>query len=540
MNIRKWPSVYREYRGFPLVDVTPRRHWSVVVSAVATVLLVLALTGAYTAKTWSNPVATAQAGELPTAAPTSAPSGAPTAASTPIPTFKNVVMIIADDMDSGLFDQIPRLAALKDQGITFTNHVVTDSLCCPSRTSMMRSQYVHNHLVVSNMVESGGGWPTFVKRGEEPNSLGPWLKAGGITTGLIGKYLNQYPLNKPRYVPPGWNTWVVPTSTSGKPWEAYTGYNYTLNVNGTIVDHGSNPKDFLNDVLTASATDFIKTATNPFFLELSTYNPHDPSPVARRHQFDHLTTGVPRTPSFNALGVNDIPWMLRYPVMSAARVAKFDHHWQQRARSAESVADSVDAILATLRLTGHIDDTLLVVTSDNGYHAGVHRLLKGKRTAYQEDTVVPMIMIGKGLPTGYRVNAMTSTVDLAPTFASVLGATTPNWIDGRDLSPFFSGERPTPWRTGVVAESMGQSLPTDPDYTPHAPPQFTSLRTEEWVYTEYVDGNVELFDRVLDPFELNNIAAKANPTLLSQLQAQLKAMHTCAGATCRVADSMPS
>jgi hypothetical protein len=87
---------------------------------------------------------------------------------------------------------------------------------------------------------------------------------------------------------------------------------------------------------------------------------------------------------------------------------------------------------------------------------------------------------------------------------------------------------------------MGVSLPGDPDFSPFSPPSFTALRTEKWLYTEYVDGGIELFDRTMDPYEMNNIAATANPTLLNQLHAQLQALHSCSGATCLVADSMPN
>jgi len=83
------------------------------------------------------------------------------------PTFRNVVMVLADDLDWKLFDQIPRLAALKDKGMTFTNHTVVDSLCCPSRVTIMRGQYIHNHEVISNIEATGGGWPTFQRLGED-------------------------------------------------------------------------------------------------------------------------------------------------------------------------------------------------------------------------------------------------------------------------------------------------------------------------------------------------------------------------------------
>ena len=527
--------------------MSSRPHRSVKVAAVATVLGVLGLTGLIMLQTQSLSVApggagTAIDGTPPTINKMPTPQATNEPATLPIPTFKNIVFVLADDLDSALFQQVPRLAALSDRGMTFTNHVVTDSLCCPSRVSILRSQYVHNHLVVSNSQVSGGGWPTFAARGEQNDYLPTWLQSAGVTTALIGKFLNEYPSGKIKEVPPGWSTWVVPTveRKSLKPWQAYTGYNYTLNINGELRDYGSTATDFLPDVLTQQATDFIATASTPFFLELATFSPHDPAPVADRHALDHPFTAVPRTPSFNVAGIGEAPWLSQFPVIPDKRIAIFDKLWQQRARSAESVADAVDSVLATLATTGHSDDTLVVVTSDNGFHAGVHRLPKGKRTAYREDTVVPLVLIGTGIPPGTKVDAMTSTVDFGVTFAKILGAQSPTWADGRDLTPFFAGQRPANWRTGVISESMGVSLPSDPDYSPFSPPSFTALRTEKWLYTEYADGGIELFDRTMDPYEMNNIAGTTTPTLLNQLHEQLQALHSCSGATCLVADSMPN
>ena len=110
--------------------------------------------------------------------------------------IKNVVFVLVDDLDWNLFNQIPRLTALRDQGITFTNQTVTDSLCCPSRVSIMRGQYIHNHKVISNIEETGGGWPTFRDRKEERDCLPVWLDNAGVTTALFGKYLNDFPSKK--------------------------------------------------------------------------------------------------------------------------------------------------------------------------------------------------------------------------------------------------------------------------------------------------------------------------------------------------------
>jgi N-acetylglucosamine-6-sulfatase len=482
-----------------------------------------------------------------TASPSTSPEGAPADAAGPSasPTttgsmadIKNVVLVLADDLDWALFDRVPRLAALQDRGMTFTNHVVTDSLCCPSRTSILRSQYVHNHLVVSNSESTGGGWPTFKQRGEQRDCLPVWLNSTGVTTALYGKYLNDYTLKfaKSTKPPRGWIQWAVPMSGAN----SYEGYNYILNDNGRLRKYGNAPTDYLNDVLTEKATNFIGTAPDRFFLEFATFNPHRPAPVAPRNANTHLTDVAPRFPNYNAYGTNEPTWLKGLRPLGPKLRTDMDVLWRQRAQSAESVADTVDAIEAELVATGRAANTLIIVTSDNGFHAGMHRMKGGKRTAFREDTVVPMIAIGPGIAPGTRVDAMTSTVDLAPTITSVMGAQSPAWVDGRSLSGILgSGQVPTNWRTAALSESMGRSTPQDPDYQPDAPPNFTSLRTPNWLYVSYRNGERELYDVANDPYELNNIIGTADPTLVAALNSQLQAMRACAGPTCLSADSLP-
>jgi N-acetylglucosamine-6-sulfatase len=482
----------------------------------------------------------------PTGTPTAPDAGAGTDTSpTPVVAsstgsaadIENVVFVLADDLDWELFNQVPRLAALKDKGLTFTNHTVTDSLCCPSRTSILRGQYIHNHKVVSNLSTTGGGWPTFRDRGEHTDCLPVWLQSSGVTTALFGKYLNEYPDSprSARYVPPGWTQWGVPVSRG----DSYTGYDYVLNSNGRLVTYGKRPDAFLNDVITAKATDFIRSAPEGFFLTLSTYNPHKPAPVAVRNKGTHLATIAPRTPNYNTVGTNEPSWMSDLPVIPPWKQSRLDGLWRQRAQSAESVADSVDSVLATLQETGRAADTLVVITSDNGYHVGSHRLTKGKRTAFREDTVVPMIVIGPGVVPGSTFDGMTSTIDLAPTFTALLGAQAPAWVDGRSLTDIIAtGQTPVSWRTATVSESLGTSAPGDPDYQREGPPNFTAIRTPEWLFVVYRDGERELYDLTADPYELDNIIGSADPALVSSLNSQLQALRACQGDSCRTADSI--
>ena len=522
--------------------ITTNRQWRAAIAAAFTVVVVVAvalvttISGARSSQ--AAPVgaeATISSEPLPGVTPS---AGASSAQPTTSPSaIKNVVMILADDLDWNTFSQVPRLNALRTTGTTFVNSTVTDSLCCPSRSSILRSQYVHSHKVVSNQFASGGGFEKFYALGEEKDCLATWLHDAGIYTGYIGKYLNEYPNGAPTptYIPPGWDEWVVPIDFG----KAYKGYDYRLNRNGKVKKYGSKPKDLINDVLTADAQRFISTAPDGFYLQLATFAPHEPAPVAKRNR-NLPGVSIPRTPSFNTPGTNEPAWLAARNPLSTKRIEKFDNMWRNRVRSAESVADSVTGVYQALTMTGHIDDTLVIVTSDNGFHAVFHRLPQGKRTAFKEDTVVPLVMMGPGVTTGGTVTAMTSTVDLAPTITSVLGTAPSAIAEGRNLVPFLTSQvAPSDWRTATLSESMSESAPGDPDYSTFSPPRFASLRSEQWLYVEYVTGERELYNRYTDPDEMHNLITKEDPSVIAQLSAQLSALRACTGSTCRVADSMP-
>ncbi|MDA3022994.1 MAG: sulfatase, partial [Actinomycetota bacterium] len=379
----------------------------------------------------------------------------------------NVVLLLADDLSWPMFTEVPRLAALTQAGTTLTNFVVTESLCCPSRVSILRSQYVHNHRVDSNVPQTGGGWEKFYQLGQEKDNLPTWLSAAGVTTAHIGKYLNGFQNRRlePTYLPPGWDHFVTAMRGAGSP---YDGYNYQLDSNGVISQHYAEADDFLEDVLTAETNKWLETAKPPFYLEFTSYLPHGPAPSAVRNLGSRAGAQAPRSASFNAIGTDEPAWLAALPRLGPKRMAKMDRLWTRRLESAETLADSFDAIMARLRTTGHLDDTLVIITSDNGYHLGTHRLPAGKRTPYREDSVVPAVFIGPGITAGGVVNAMTSTIDLAPTIASLLGAAVPEWVDGRDLLPLIAGAADAvgsaapPWRTGVLTENLKATLPGDP------------------------------------------------------------------------------
>jgi arylsulfatase A-like enzyme len=532
-------------KNFPwsetLTEVHGRKRVELTTATLVTIGIVIAIFALVLVSTTKA----ARAGEAGVdATPTSGVSSEPSSNQEVTPAVgsltdvKNVVMILADDLDWAAFDQVPRLAALKKEGTTLSDFVVTDSLCCPSRTSFMRSQYVHNHQVISNIKATGGGWEKFYSRGLEKDCLPTWLQKSGVNTSLIGKYLNGFPNGTPTptYIPPGYNYFVSSTSKN----QAYQGFDYTLNENGTLKDYGHNPSDFLNGVLLKNATTYLKSVKTPFFMEFASYNPHTPAPYEAKYANTHTTDGIPRTAAFNAVGVNELGWIAARKALPPHRVANLDRLWQKRLRSAESIADTYEALRTQLKATGHINDTLIIITSDNGYHAGVHRLTTGKQTAFKEDAVVPAVFIGPGIARGATISKVTSMVDLGPTISSIFGVKTPLFVDGRNLAPLLRGESDTPWRTATLTENLSRTRPGDPDYSPFEAPAFHALRSNTWLYVEYVNGDVELYDLKNDPFEMNNVQASTNPAIVAQLHTQLQALRNCTGESCRVADAMPN
>lgn len=541
-----------------MTDLTLRRQVSVAVTASLTALAVVAGTlamstfGSSGAGSASAAESTTDGflgetpdfeipGDVPQAGLIGTPRSAKTTVSGSLTDIRNVIIVLADDLDWTTFDSVPRLAALKAQGTTFVNYVATDPVCCPSRASLFRGQYVHNHKVISNTKATGGGWPTYYTNGDEADSLPVWLQSAGASTALFGKYLNEYPDGAPSrsFVPPGWTRWAAPIS--GEP--SYAGYNYVLNRNGVLKRYGEDPKDFLNDVLTADAVDFVATSPEPFFLLFSTFHPHHPFPSAVRHAKLYKNTKLPKAPSFNRFGYDEPSWLRSFPIMRQPRINALERMWKKRLRSSESIADSVDALVASLDATGRRSDTLIMVTSDNGYHLGMRRMPRGKRTPYRDDAMLPMVLIGPGIPQGATVDAMTSTVDIAPTLLELMKGSTPEWLDGRSWVPLLSGQAgkadsPQPWRTGVLTESLSVADPNDPDFERYQPPRFRALRTNRWFYVTYENGEVELYDRAFDPYEMVNLASRADPALLQALNEQTQALAACAGPTCRQADSL--
>jgi N-acetylglucosamine-6-sulfatase len=357
----------------------------------------------------------------------------------------NVIMVVADDLDRTDLARFPNIARLRREGTTLTNFFVSDSWCCPSRSTILRSQYVHSHGVRTNNPPNGG-FPEFHARREDQSTIGTWMKAAGYRTGFVGKFLNGYPATAPpTYVPPGWDDWRVPSQR-----HMYQQRDYRLVEQGFSIPYGHGPADHLDDVLTRKATSFVNDSPSdkPFFLYLAPLAPHLPAAYSARHAGAFAGVKAPRPPSFNKPGAFDEPrWLMSKRKLGKKELRRIDTIYRDRLRSMLSVDDMVGELMKTLRETKRLQDTYIIFTSDNGFHLGQHRLPPGKTTPYEEDVHVPMVVRGPGIPAGRSVNALAGTVDLAPTIAAIGEARTPPYVEGRSLLPPYAPAASSTWST---------------------------------------------------------------------------------------------
>ncbi|MEW5915451.1 MAG: sulfatase, partial [Gemmatimonadota bacterium] len=457
---------------------------------------------------------------------------APCAAAQQAASRPNILFILADDLDVESASHMPRLKALvADQGVTFTNAFTTYPVCCPSRASILTGQYPHNHQILFN-IPPLGGFAKFRDRGGEASTVATWLQSAGYRTALYGKYLNGYPANTPQHVPPGWSVWHGTYDN-----ENY--YNYRVNENGTVRQYGDRAEDYETDVHAGSIVRFLEEAetrdAEPWFIYFAPYAPHGdprlglgqegPAVPAPRHRTAFASALAPRTPSFNEADVSDKPPAIRQRAsLTPGQTAILDYLYRERLRSLLAVDEAIERFVRTLTRLGELPNTYIVFTSDNGYHVGQHRFMTGKLNMYEEDTRVPAMVRGPGIPARTQRAHFALNIDWGPTFAELAGAAAPPIVDGSSLVPLLKRDAPAvdAWRQDFLIEI----------HRPTGEVVF-GLRTRTQSYAEYSTGPRELYQLDVDPYQLTNRHANADAALLTRLSERLKELVTCAGGSCR-------
>lgn len=418
----------------------------------------------------------------------------------------NIVYIVTDDQETAMIRHMPRVQRyLVREGVKFERAYVNLPTCCPSRATVLRGQYAHNHNVKSNLWPTGG-FKRFMAEGYNKENLAIWMRRSGYTTGLSGKYFNEY---DHRWIPRGWDDWHAHVGSIA---------GFRMNHNGQIADH-SGKVDTLDTVISRRALGFIDREApkrKPFFLYVSTIAPHGPAHHAERHRSLFKKTPLPRPPSFER------------DAFSNEKIRDMTVFYRKRLRSVQTVDEMVRQVVLKLRKHGELKNTYIVFTSDNGYHMGQHGLNPGKGMFYEEDIRVPLIVRGPGVQRGVGKNELAVNADLAPTFLDMAGSRAPSWVDGRSLMPVLGGS-PEVWRTALPIEQFRKGRGDKRNYR--------AIRTDDdLLYVRYKSGRHLLYDMKNDPYQLENIAGK-RPEIEAELKKRLDELNDCRGQSCRVAEN---
>ena len=234
----------------------------------------------------------------------------------------------------------------------------------------------------------------------------------------------------------------------------------------------------------------------PFFLAVGLYRPHTPY-VAPKKYFDMYPVEkmhVPQVPN---------GYLETLPKPSQKSLTKKKEHYNispdnarkamQAYYAAISFADAqLGRILAALDKSGAADNTIIVFTSDHGYHMGEHGHWL-KTTLFENAARVPLIIAGPGVTAaGERTQSLAEMVDFYPTLVELCGLQAPEFLSGVSLAPILKDPAVT------VRNSAMTQLKNN--YT---------IRTATHRYTEWGEegsDGVELYDHRTDPQELVNVA----------------------------------
>jgi len=448
----------------------------------------------------------------------------------------NIVVVMTDDQTVESTRVMSNLRlGLMAEGTTFDQAVTGFPLCCPSRATYLTGQYAHNHGVKHNVPPFGG-----YQALNGANTLPVWLRDAGYRTIHLGRYLNGYGTQNTDIteIPPGWTDWhsMVDPST-------FDLSNWTMNDQGAISNQpdGAHPGEHQTDFLGRRASELIAEAApaeQPFFLSLTTTAPHSSRPrdpddppklrtphPAPRHRDVFAGEPLPRPPNFNEANMFDKPQVVRDRTRIPPHgIASIQENYQQELESLLSVDDALGRILAALRDSGELENTLVIYTSDNGFFHGEHRIRTEKVLPYESGIRVPLIMRGPGVPRGERVEQLVSNVDLAPTVTEMAGATPNLPQDGRSLWEVLRDPAAEYAREIVLENGNGANKI----------PSYHGLRNERFTFVRHeTTGEQELYDLREDPFQLKSLDdTDAYDRIRKLLARRLRELERCVGRAC--------
>lgn len=450
----------------------------------------------------------------------------------------NVVVLMTDDMRAADLAYMPITRRLfQRRGVTFDNAVSTYPLCCPARAVLLSGQYNHNNGVEANYPPRGG-----MSAFDHSRSIATSMSRAGYATAFVGKFLNGYYKSENLTIhPPGWSTFVASAGT-----HVYDYWRPVMWVNGAEKQY---PREYTTTQFTGFARRIARQwggTDRPYFMWLAYVAPHTQcAPGWRNRRLGYGCWGAPgalprdirssagvrpvRSPSLDERDMSDKGRFMRdLPRLGAEGRQNAAMLHRYRVASLLAVDRSVGNVVRTLRRTGELDDTVLVFTSDNGFHLGEHRW-KQKTLGYEESLHVPLLMAGPGLPRGVRVREPVAMVDVPATIDDLTGATPDRTPDGISLAH-------------VARRAASGAAPRDRVLPIEAGPRdgqgdgwlYQGVRSARYTYFRWgTDGTEELYDRVRDPFQMDSVTRDPRyADILAWARDETARLRDCAGRGC--------
>ncbi|GAA5222023.1 sulfatase [Membranihabitans marinus] len=399
----------------------------------------------------------------------------------------NIVLINVDDwgyMDSQLYGSqdiyTPNVSQLLSRGMLFTQGYAAAANCAPSRACMLSGQFPTRHGIYTVASSERGRSDQRRLIPVENNTILPdsnftlmeALSTNGYTSAIIGKYhLGTNPLTQGFDINIGGNH-------KGHPKSYFSPYQ-----NPNLPDGPSG--EYLTDRLTSEAITLLDQLSPPFFLYLPYYAVHTPLQGKKELVDKYLALG------FNKKNAH-----------YAAMVENMDHN--------------IGRLLSALESSPKLENTLIILTSDNGGIAEVHSqspLRAGKGSYYEGGVRVPLLFSWPGkIPENTISDQTVSQLDLYPTIVNLAKLTLPNnkILDGQDISPILLGQSMTLdrglfWHFPIYLEAYAGREDEARDTLFRTRPG-TTMRWGDWKLHRYYEyDEYELYNLKSDPGERNNL-----------------------------------
>ena len=455
----------------------------------------------------------------------------------------NILFIMTDDHAAHAIsaygsqvNQTPNLDRLAKAGVRFNRCFAVNSICSPSRATILTGKYSHLN-----------GVPTFNRFDGAQPTAPKYLQKAGYYTGMIGKWhLGSEPT--------GFNKWSVLPGQGAYHDPAF------LEPAGRRIIEG-----YATTIITDLAIDFLKQRPKdqPFFLMCHHKAPHRPWEPEPRYKEEFANKTIPepatlrddyatrtdairecRQKVFSDLNRRDLkikpPADLKGPALQAwlnesptevllvenektNRLSgdaldrwKYQRYMQDYLACVQSVDDSVGRLLDCLDQEKLAENTLVIYTSDQGFFLGDHGLYD-KRFMYEPSIQMPfLVRWSAAIKPGRVDDHLLINTDFAPTFLSLAGAKIPEDMQGRSLVPLFKSEKVADWRTSFYYRYYHD--PGDHNTRAHY-----GVRTDTHKLIHYWKKNQwEMFDLRTDPNELKNLFADPrHQEVVSRLKTEL-------------------